>query len=279
MYSVLGSNSGHMSASTSQSSNAGTPQRNTRRPEGNGRPRQPPPQHPPTEQIVSSWADDNISDAEIVAISDASIPLGIGLAPLYPESIQSRRDILHDAIHDARIRSDTPPPSARNAHNVSRDVAIGAKRGNDGVLEQNTEHESYADKASKYPWEDANKRRRRGSSGDPFALHGSRSTPQKDLFVMDLDYSRCDKPEDLEMRVRHHCRKRGVVISYVKAFQLLSNCARANCKVSVNEHDADLVLSDDFWPEYASVRDWLPRPQYNAANKDENGYADGLGLE
>ena len=59
--------------------------------------------------------------------------------------------------------------------------------------------------------------------------------------------------KNLELRVRGHCRKRGVIISYVKAFQLLSNCANANCNLTVNESDLWKVESNTFWPEYVTV--------------------------
>ena len=74
------------------------------------------------------------------------------------------------------------------------------------------------------------------------------------------------------MRVRHYCRNRGVVVSFVKAFQLLSNCAKANCKITVNESDVGRVLADNFWPEFVSARMWLTKPQYNAAKAEAGGY-------
>ena len=76
-----------------------------------------------------------------------------------------------------------------------------------------------------------------------------------------------------------HCRKRGVIIGYVKAFQLLSNYAKANCKITVNESDLWKVESNTFWPEYFTVREWLPRPLYNAANIAGNGSDDDFVLE
>ena len=92
-----------------------------------------------------------MSDAEIVAISEASVSGGSSYHdPGNTCSLgagQSRRDIMRDAIHDARLRDESM--------SVSRDInnrydRVGEKRGNDGQLGPSLERETYAEAARRW---------------------------------------------------------------------------------------------------------------------------------
>ena len=222
------------------------------------------------EGMLSSWAEDHVSDAEIVAITEAPIPSNMGADQpsnvAKSSSEQRRADIFRDAILEVRKREEASRGLITPLTPQDSSLNIGEKRGND----RNLDGPSYAESVVNYDWLDAdNKRRRRGNSGDNIpVLFGSKSTPQKDIFVRDLDYSECGKPADLEYRVKHHCRRRGVTVSFVKAFPIKSNCSKANCKVTVNSSDVMKVLFEGFWPQYASARIWTYQPsgQYDAAN-------------
>ena len=224
--------------------------------------------------MSNSWAEDHVSDAEIVAITDASIPNDTDTvqssvaAKSNPQ--QNRADIFRDAILEVRQREEAAMGLIGPSVPHDKLQNKGEKRDNDGSLNESNQPQSYASSVINYDWQGPdNKRRRRGNSGDNMhVLFGSKSTPQKDIFVRDLDYSECSKPADLEIRVKHHCRRRGVVISFVKAFPIKSNCSKANCKVTVNSSDVMKVLTEGFWPLYASARIWTYQPsgQYDAAN-------------
>ena len=87
-------------------------------------------------------------------------------------------------------------------------------------------------------------------------LLGVKDSPNQDLFVIKLDYSRCRRPEQLEAMVKKYCKRRGVDVLYAKAFVIQSDHNRANCKISVDESAVDTLLADDFWPDPSYARYW-----------------------
>ena len=89
----------------------------------------------------------------------------------------------------------------------------------------------------------------------------------------------CTSPEDLEAHVKFHCRKRGVILSFVKVFPIKSNCAKANCKITVNMEDVNNVLSDNFWPQFVTARVWRLNPPSNTGNRAEDDGNGNRGLE
>ena len=222
---------------------------------------------PQNGEISFSWSEDPVPDVEIIAASiNPPAPVQKDCGQIFH---QNRYDILRDALSDTMQREE----AARNAGNSEVDcVALprsGEKRDCDDYVVGADEKESYLDVAGRYNWEAENKRRRKMSSNDHVPpIYGVKTIPQRDIFVRDLAYSMCNSPEDLESRVKNHCRLRGVVISFIKAFPIKSNCAKANCKITVNLDDVNNVLSESFWPEYVTARPWRLNPPNNAGNDD-----------
>ena len=105
-------------------------------------------------------------------------------------------------------------------------------------------------------------------------LFGVKQEPQKDIFVRHLKYSSCRKPEDLELLVKFHCRRRNVEIIYAKAFVRKNDLQQANCKISVKESDVPTVLGRGFWPEYAKARLWLSNADFAQLNNGGRGSDD-----
>ena len=122
------------------------------------------------------------------------------------------------------------------------------------------ESASYADAASKERWrtpsEEKKKKKKQRADEQVGELLGAKESPNRDLFVSMLDYSRCRRPEQLEAMVKKYCKRRDVDINYAKAFVIKSDRNRANCKISVDESAVDTLLADDFWPDPSYARFW-----------------------
>ena len=228
---------------------------------------------PQTGELSFSWSEDPISDVEIVAhTNEPPAPSQKGYSSY---AHQNRYDIVRDALSDTLQREEAARREAGSSDVSVAQQRAGEKRVNDGYVDEPSEKESYVGVAAKYDWETENKRRR-GNSGEHLPpIYGVKNTPQRDIFVRDLAYAMCSSPEDLEIRVKNHCRLRGVVLSFIKAFPIKSNCAKANCKITVSMEDVNNVLSESFWPQYVSARPWRLNPPNNAGN----GNNDNRGLE
>ena len=221
-----------------------------------------------------SWADDHVSDAELIRVSDGTIHPSHHQANGKPidMTVPHRGSAPSGATRGAVAnQAPKPPQTDRLGPNNGK----GAKRGNDDGPELDDDYETYAEKASKYPWGVVeNKRSKRNSADDNGMLLGVRSTPHKEIFVKHLDYSRCTKPADLEGRVKAYCRRKGVYILQARVFEQ-SDCNRANCRVSLKYEDVETALSPGFWPQHAVARIWSLNPQQDVANLN-NGENDGI---
>ena len=224
----------------------------------------PTPSRQTREAASDSWADDPLSDADIIAIADESDRnVASGSNPdAASGATESRMSILRDAINESVQKGLKPKPGGATNAPSARSPIPGDKRRSDDPPDQDNidpGNTSYAEVAADGDWSDwETKRRRRNSPNNRVPdLYGVRQIPHKDIFVRHLNYSSCRKPEDLELIVKFHCRRRKVDIIFAKAFVQKNDLKEANCKVSVKESDIDLVLSKDFWPEYATARLWL----------------------
>ena len=99
--------------------------------------------------------------------------------------------------------------------------------------------------------------------------------PTRDIFVRQLNYANCRRPEDLELIVKHHCCRRGVEIIFAKAFTRQNDDLQANSKVTLRESDVAKALSKGFWPEYVKARLWLSKDLYNQANNRQDRAPEG----
>ena len=274
---------------SSRAKSAATSKQNSTVPFSAGNPFKPPvltgnastsaaftPQRKERECASTSWADDPISDAEIVAMVDAA-DTGISTRPRGANSVgtpSTRMSILRDAINDTMQKGYKPRQDCATNTKRRASPAPGEKRGGESMCdgELNESPTSYAYKAADGDWLDPKRRRQRGSSGDRVpVLFGVRQETQRDIFVRYLSYSGCRKPEDLECIVKFHCRRRNVEPIYVKAFTRKNDMQQANCKISVRESDAPTVLRSGFWPEYVKARYWLTNFQYAQLQNGERG--------
>ena len=235
-----------------------------------------------TRDVASdSWADDPLSDADIIAIADES-DRNVASGPKPGASsgtTESRMSILRDAINESVQKGLKPKPGgAANVPSTRSPIPGDKRRSDDTPGQENTDpgNTSYAEVAADGDWSDwETKRRRRNSPNNRVPdLYGVRQIPHKDIFVRHLNYSSCRKPEDLELIVKFHCRRRKVDIIFAKAFVQKNDLQEANCKVSVKESDIDLVLSKDFWPEYATARLWLTNAEFAQMKNNGRGGED-----
>ena len=239
-------------------------QQNTQ-PSGNGNTRQP------NSVSTDAWADDHVTDAELMCVSVNGVPYMTSQRP--GSSVAAPMPVNPPSTGGAARAAVSVPNQ-----NVSVDAnRKGEKRTNDGHPDESAGHDSYAE-AAKYKWNEVeNKRMRRNNSDDGMTLLGVKSTPHKEIFVKHLDYSRCSKPAELEGRVKLYCRRRGIFILQARVFEQ-SDCNRANCRVSLKIEDVDKALSQGFWPEHAVARIWSANPQQDAANMIDDGDDGAFGI-
>ena len=223
--------------------------------------------------LSDSWADDPVSDAELVSIVDCAStakPTDSSRNVKASNNNQmTRLNILKEAMNDVGMRG----PNAKNgsqpgsgADSTSATGKKGEKRVMDAPPDQEEceiLNESYADMAAKNKWQVPSKKQKKLGNKFKNVLEGGNSTPITILFVNNLNYAKCRKPEDLEKLVKLHCKAKGVHIVFAKAFPMRYDEDSANCKVSIREYDLEKVLADDFWPPRASARLWVPSEIYN----------------
>ena len=229
-----------------------------------------------TQVPSTSWADDQLSDAELICVTDESVclPSSSQICPPHGTSVGASKPPQSSAPSGSRGNYNMSTPQPDQAVDMSRK---GEKRGNDGHLERPGNNQSYAQATTKYPWNTVeNKRTKRNRAEDgSLVLLGAKATSHKEIFVKHLDYSRCSKPADLESRVKLFCRRKGVFIVQVRVFEQ-SDCNRANVRVSLKEDDVDTAMCPGFWPQHASVRFWSQNPQNDPANPNEYGDGDDI---
>ena len=244
----------------------------------------------PDIDLSESWADEHVSDAELVNIADGTTPTTRNNddSDNGGRTI-SRRGILEKAISDARQRV-TPSRNVNTASSEPRskegaNVRKGEKRGPGGSGDSgdNDASGTYAEAASKYKWNDVSyspKRRKKSGNNQVPHLEAADSIPLREIFVVNLKYVNCNKPAVLENMVKEHCKSKGVSIIFAKVYLLRFDDSTANCKVVVREADEAKCLADDFWPSRVTARPWLPTPLYQASKggkaKDDGSNAEPL---
>ena len=160
----------------------------------------------------------------------------------------------------------------------NRGGSVGGQAGRPGsiamVVTRNGWQPSLDDVANakrKQPCDDmiANKVSRR-------VFEGGRNGPNRDVFVLNLEYTMCKDHDELSDLVKEHCRARGVGVVNVKVFTYEYDLSFANCRVTFKELDESKVLQKDFWPARASARAWLSNIEYRQRQRggkvaDEEG--------
>ena len=84
-----------------------------------------------------------------------------------------------------------------------------------------------------------NKKRKRERSGTKNVgpLRGAEAFTRRQLYVQELEYSRCDCPADLEDMVFAYCKSRGVIVIDTCMIPKGKSRVEAGCKVTVRESD------------------------------------------
>ena len=118
----------------------------------------------------------------------------------------------------------------------------GEKRSYEGTLHyvgSQPDPEAYSSVAADGDWTDYNNKcRKLRNSGDNVPeLFGVKPEPQRDICIRHLNYANRRNPEDLDLIVKHHCRRRDVEIIFATAFSFKHDKQRANCKITVKEAD------------------------------------------
>ena len=221
-----------------------------------------------------SWADENVSDAELVCIVDsiASTKPPTGQKGGKPASKpMNRLNILKEAMRDANMTNNSAKTTAKQSSRDNSNTGDG-KKGEKRVMgssddsdDEGDPDDSYAGVASRdnEKWLDPPNKRRRQSGKSKNVLEGGNSAAMSDIFVSNLSYTKCKKPEDLEKLVKLHCKSKGVNIGFARTYLMRYDEESANCKVSVRAYDEEKVLSYDFWPAHVSARLWIPSELYN----------------
>ena len=233
-----------------------------------------------------SWAEDPISDAELIALGDAADnqvdtqshrqnqgrPTG---------SPNSRVNLLRNAINSTMHKEMRSKQGSNQVSSGANGPSPGDKRGYDGSAGhagQLSDQDSYASVAADDDGQwliHQNKRNKRNSGTNVPELYGVKQEATRDIFVRQLNYANCRKPEDLELLVKYHCRRRGIDIVFAKAFTRVNDKLTANCKVTLKESDVPKALDSGFWPEYVKARYWLTKDQYLQANNRQERAVEG----
>ena len=233
-----------------------------------------------------SWAEEVISDAEMASISDVTAP------PAHPERGGSQRAAPVGPGRPAAANAPTkvvvgPGPSAEDIVWSGGGYASSSARvGGESVVHDSTnntapghraEPETMAMIVTRNGWRPPNE----GDSGNATmkrkqpmtntsnatkvsrrVLEGGRNAPNRDIFVLNLEYTMCRDQDELISLVKEHCRAKGVGVVHVKVFTYEHDLSFANCRVTVKEFDELKVLERGFWPARASARAWLSNLEY-----------------
>ena len=135
---------------------------------------------------------------------------------------------------------------------------------------------TYAEAATKYPWQTPEKRKRkRDNSGTAQVrkpvLKGVSNKGNRELSVLGLSNDGFKDLVEIEDAVRSYCRERGVELVFIKVFERKHELNTVGCKIAVKAPDANAVTSYDFWPEDVHARKW------HRGNKNGNGEDDRAG--
>ena len=146
-------------------------------------------------------------------------------------------------------------------------VNKGSKNTND------KDDSSYAAVTSKYTWDKVPPKKRKRVKSKVGTLSGAHVTPQCDLYVQGIAFSRYDSYEDVEEMMYQFGESRNFCFSFAKAIPVRNDKRQIGCKITVDENDAEILLDDDFWPDEITVRVWSPRPRGGAdADNGDNVY-------
>ena len=226
----------------------------------------------------SSWADDYVSDSEVIASVSATLtqnkgPSDTGVTVTASSNVQNpvQRRVTPETTNSLPASNPT-----NGTTNPETDSTRGVKRTSDTIpVVKDTQQDSYAGAASKYRWQEPTRKKKRkasrsGSENELPDLSGFEDAPNREIFVRELAYGKCRKPSDLERMVKRYCNDRGVDILFAKTYLLRFSHDKANCRVKVKESDVDAVLKEGFWQRCVTARLWLSNAEFNANKEERN---------
>ena len=121
-----------------------------------------------------------------------------------------------------------------------------------------------ASKPAKYDWSIADgqgKKRKADERRHSFTLKGIRTISQRDIYVQGIDYRGLANHTAVENEVKGYCKENGVKLLFIKVIPVKLDNTQVGVKLSVKEEEFDRVLSEEFWPEFVTVRPWVFRPR------------------
>ena len=168
-------------------------------------------------------------------------------------------------------RGGPPQPGGKKKGECLNDNVQGDDT-DDGQSHSNDD--SYADKVSKYPWKPAkaDKKRKELASRKKRSLKGVKSVLQRELYIQGLDYEGFPNYTEMEELIHDYCTKRGVPLLFMKIIPTKFDKDQVGCKIAVREIDFETVMDDEFWPEYATVREWVRKPRNGNGPYGHDGY-------
>ena len=174
---------------------------------------------------------------------------------------------------DRRIVVSRAAPNRSNTRGESYEV-VGGKHEPSNGGGQTVSAESYAGAAGKppkYDWSIADgKGRKRKVDERRHSLKGIKTISQRDVYVQGIDYRGLANYTEVENEVKGYCKDNGISLLFIKVIPVKLDNTQVGCKISVKEEDFDRIMSEEFWPEFVTVRPWVFRPKDGRGNGGAN---------
>ena len=131
---------------------------------------------------------------------------------------------------------------------------------------------TYAKVVTRNGWSTVPKKRKFDSVSpkSAYPLRGIPTTVNRHVYVQGLRVIDGLGEDDMIDSVRMFCIERNITPVFVRIIPVKFDDTRTGCKLTIREDDYDRVMSEYFWPEDVTVRDWTPR---NKDNNDAGGDA------
>ena len=103
-----------------------------------------------------------------------------------------------------------------------------------------------------------------------FPLRGIPTTVNRNVYLQGLHMSNGLGEEDIADSIRMYLTEKNITPVFIRIIPVKYDDTRTGCKLTIVDEDYERVISEDFWPDDVTVRDWTPR---NRDNNDASGDA------
>ena len=176
---------------------------------------------------------------------------------------KSKGNTVHDNRNVGQSKNECPAPS-KNTSNPKAKPSNGKKGMNYAKAVRDSDWKTMQSKKRKFE---------RVSPKQKFPLKGSASNTVKDVYLQGLDIEDGQDDDDVMDSVREFCNKHGITPVFVRIIPVKFDCTRTGVRLTVKIEDFERVMSDSFWPDLISVREWTPRNRDNRQNGNGDGRA------